>query len=301
MERESSQRMNHPEWLFTHAPARIRGIVVRKGIKNILRTTGIEAPIPLNAFWRDIVNLYQQDCAINIVTNHTSHADAYVAAKVGADIALVINQYVSDKDRINGFVMPFAKSIQTQTQGQLLNAMFNDSLPVFEKLGITPVYTATENDIAQGRVSEANRVNYTRQMIQGVKEGKGIIILPEGRVEGGRRDSNGKIKGMQEFRAYALSQSLRIATSEKHKVAVIPAGISGGYNVYDPQTKSFTKDTWAVGIGWSTKNLFHVRVGMPIVFERKEIRNMDPKELDRIIGGRIAALLPTAEKGTVYT
>lgn len=293
MTKETEQPMGRAEALLTSVPF-VRGPIVRRGIENILKNTIIEYP---PQYEEEVISLGQDGCAFEIVANHTSHADAFPAARIGFELASKVNPHLSFEDQIKGFLMPFALSMDKGTQGKLLTILFNDTKPTLNKLGTEPVFTATDNDLANDRVERANPVNFTRLMLKGVRDGKGIIIFPEGKVEGGRRDEQGGLKGMQRFRKDSLQQSLRMSTFDKTKVAVIPAGISGGYNIYDPHKISLPKDTFLVGLGRSSKSLFSVRVGMPIVFERQEVREMSSVEIDQRIGSLIAALLPPQERG----
>lgn len=295
---KEQDRTRPAESLLLAVPSEIRGKIIRRGLENILKSTTIEYP---EGFGDEVTRLATAGAAFEIVTNHTSHADAFPAAKIGLDFEKNLNPLLQEGQKINGFIMPFALSMKHGTQSRLLTTLFGDLQSVLEQtLHTTPVFTATNNDILQSRVDGTNAVSFTRLMIQGVKDGKAIIIFPEGRVEGGRRDGQGNLKGLQEFREDSMQQSLRISTSEKDRVAVIPAGISGGYNVYDPQRKALPLDSFLVGLGFSSKTLFKVKVGMPIVFEKHEIKQLDSKEIDRQIGSAIANLLPPQERGTTY-
>lgn len=291
-------RTGPAETLLLAVPPEIRGNIIRKGLENVLRSTTVDYP---QGFGEEILETVEDGAAIEIVANHTSHADAFPAAKVGIDIERNLNPLLKENQKINGFIMPFALSMKHGTQSRLLTTLFGDLRTVLEEtLHTTPVFTATNNDILQNRVDGTNAVAFTKLMIDGVRHGKAIIIFPEGRVEGGRRDASGNVKGMQEFRADSLQQSLRVSTTEKDRVAVVPVGISGGYNVYDPQRKGLPMDTFMVGLGLSSKTLFRVKVGMPIMFEKHEIKKMESKEIDRQIGERVASLLPPHERGLVY-
>lgn len=283
--------------LLIRIPAEKRGQIIRYGLENILKTTLFRYP---QGFEDAVRQAALDGYAFEIVANHTSHPDALPAAKVGTRLAETINPVLPENERITGFLMPFALSMETGTQGQLLATLYNDIKPSLEKLGTTPVYTATENDIEKKRVSGTNSVSYSRQLLQGVKNGKSIIIFPEGKVEGGRRNEKGNIKGMQEFRRDSLQQTLRISTAEKEKVAVVPVGISGGYNVYDPQKNRLTIDALFVAFGISDRPLFRVRVGMPIIMEGKNIKQIDSRIIDRVIARLIIDQLPGPERGTFY-
>ncbi len=277
-------------------PEGIRKPIFKRGMLNILINTGLQYPA---GFDRQITELWKDGCAIEIVANHTSHPDAFPAALVGNHVRTIVNSSGST-DGINGYMLPFALSLKTGGQGSLLDSVFGDTRQLLEDLGTTPVFTATPNDIEKGRVDGSNTVEYARTMIEGAKQGKGIIVFPEGRVESGRRDENGNIKGMQRFREGALQQTLRISATDKKRVAVIPVGIAGGYKVYDPETKSLTREAMLIGLGLSNQVLSEVNVGEPFVLDKQTIRNAASEDLDLMAALRIKALLPQAEQGTAY-
>lgn len=285
------------ETILLFSPQGPRRYFITRAIEKILISSDFQYEAGFDQAINEVAN--DEECGIEVVTNHTSHADAYPTALAGYKIINIINS-IRKENKIKGLFQPYALSLDIGTQGHLLDVIFDDTQPLLRRLGITPIYTATANDIKEKRVNGSNAVEYTRTMIQGIKNGYGIAIFPEGKVEGGRRDGNGNIKGMQKFEDAAMQVHLRISATNNKRVAVFPVGISGGYNVYEPHGKSVPLEVFMVGIGLKNTPLYEVRIGNPIIFEKSEIRRMKSEDIDQLIGGNIKKLLPKAEQGSAY-
>lgn len=80
-----------------------------------------------------------------------------------------------------------------------------------------------------------------RTLMARFARGEGVILFPEGTVDGGRRDENGRRGGMQKVKEKSLSSFLRAADMHNRDVAILPVAVPGSYKIAEPDTAVASK------------------------------------------------------------
>lgn len=203
------------------------------------------------------------------VATHQSHFDGVTLSLVTQDLTLAANSVLDKDHKLKGFMLPLANSLATGNQGTGMRLMYASMRPIIERKNLTPVLLTRRKDVYKYNM-KSNLREYMEALAQGMTDGYSIAIFPEGSVEAGRKAPDGAIKGMQPFSEGAIRSVLITAKIANKKVIFIPVGISGGYEVHNPNTKLPTKKALTAGFGLGNMNLVSIKVGLPIKQEDLE-------------------------------
>ncbi len=294
--------------------------VVNKLTQRVLDVTSYSFPPD---FEYTISSAIQDNFAIDLDGNHTAWADALLLAPAVKRTAVIASIGRPLGEEVRGAFMPFAKSLkrvngengsrstdpttpERKGQGKLLSIMFDATLPILVENGVIPVYTATPNDV-QKRDEQRNQEEFLAHASGMIKAGFEMrSVLPEGTVQGGRRDDNGNRIGMQLLAENATASAYAISRKFRRKgVLFIPVGIVGGYEINDPSNHKLpTLEGWKAGLLGKT-GVCSVTVGEGIRTDDADIqyivKHREFEELDTRLGLAMAQLLPVELRGVYAT
>ncbi len=203
-----------------------------------------------------------------VYSNHQSHIDGYAMAKIAQRI-ISVDKLLSlgNERRLNGFYYPVAATLLNGKQNTKMTERFNAIFtPLFSRNGIETVPVVTDNDITQrgetGDNSEAVNILFSMQ-----KKRFGLLIHPEGSVQGGRTKPDGSIFGMKEIEdKYSFARTLTILYLKyKQPLVFIPVGTHGSYHLFSPERDTPTEKRF--GKVDLTKGRARVSIGEPFTFE----------------------------------
>lgn len=171
-----------------------------------------------------MANYMLADAIPVIFANHQSFADG---------LALIhVTQLLTDETDIEGFKIPSSAGAESQPLHEVLS-------PVYESCGLYPVGVYTEEEIAVLREGAARKNRTaTIELVKAPAHNFGLALFPEASPNGGIKNPDGTIRGMQQvvrddLRGYATIYTKRYSERE---VVFLPVGIHGTYEIYDPES-----------------------------------------------------------------
>ena len=238
-----------------------------------------------------------------VIANHDSQSNAVSLIKLSYILTGSANEVLPQEKRIEGFLLPLAESLDSGRQGKFAKMAYDGAKPTLEKYGIIPVLTTTKND-ENKREMKRKSEQFMKDMKNGVKEGYAIAVLAEGTVESGRRGTDGKRKGMQEFVDIALETPYILAKRYKNqKTIFIPVGIENGTEIHDPTGKLPLPHfkAFRAGFGFGDAEIGILHIGLPIKSDGPEIGtfidNYDWANVNNTVGKAVASLIPEEMRG----
>jgi hypothetical protein len=274
------------------------GPLINLATKKLVQTTPKEF-VP--GFYQEYVKAIEDGCFPVFVVNHESQFDLQLLAWAANVLVNTANRVLPEEKKIKGTLVPMAQSVESGAQGLDTLIMYESTKKGLEKYKTVTILTATANDTNE-RGELPNPREFSENMRDGIRKGYAAIgVLPEGTKEGGRIGENGHRNGMQEFADNALRICISLAKSNHQPVVFIPIAISESWRVLDPQNNRPRSDALLKGFGIGNQRLASVKIGQPVRTDTGELARLisqrDWKNIDRYIGGLIAALLPFAERG----
>ena len=262
----------------------------------------------------DLVDAVKNNYNLAYIGSHTAWGDILALAYISREGIGLANEHLPLDSQINGAVAPLAETLhpKKKKQGKTLDKMLQAVLPLLNRYMTYPVYTVTENDRLK-RGEQKNGGGFIADMLSMMRDGYSVIdILPEGSVDGGRKDTNGNRKGMQLFQEKSMGNIITLSRRlKKSGVLFIPVGIEGGWKINDP-TNRFKLFSGYEGLKsgllltTDVRNMdpISLNVGKPIKTDEPEIADLierkDWLELDNQMGFAIAELINPKMRG-VYT
>lgn len=292
-----------PENLTGYIPESLRekiaGVVLRPAStyvsERIIRHAQIELP---EGFLTEYVMAIDSDYAPILVSNHASHADAAVAAKLISLLRKIANRTLPDDEQMMGFNVPLAKSLLTGHQGGYLRQAYLGSEPVIEANGFYAVPIARSQDQDPERYAMPGNereylANTRRRMLAGFT---GTVLFPEGTTEGGKIREDGKLVGMIPLQRNSISTHISLTHRYAHKkVVIITAGITGGIEAINPNTK---RAPFRIIARVRHADAFKITAGGIIKEDDLDFAALKrPEEINDFIGRKIAELLPPPMRG----
>ncbi|KKR17162.1 MAG: hypothetical protein UT87_C0021G0003 [Candidatus Levybacteria bacterium GW2011_GWC1_40_19] len=281
---------------------KISGVIIRPGStfvsRRIVENTKLLYP---QDFLTEYVRGIDEGYAPIVVSNHASHADAAVVARLTSLLRKIANRTLPNDGQVKGFNVPLAKSLLTGHQGAYLRQAYLGTEPVIEDHGFFAVPIARPQDQDPDRYGmPGNEREYLANTRRRMQNGFiGTVLFPEGTTEGGKSKVAGKVVGMIKFQPESIPRHIRLTQKHtKKKVMIIPVGITGGRDAINPDTK---KAPLRLLYRLMQPNAFGLFAG-------KIIREDDPdfamlqtsEEINEYVGRRIAKLLPPEMRG-VYS
>lgn len=242
-----------------------------------------------------------------IFSNHQSLAEGVFWPALTSRIVEEINNRESKK-KFKGFYIPTAASLRSGDQADVIKTFFDILDPEFRERGLFTVDVIRDEDKDKYGLRGSNRFAM-RKLLSSGKRNKGIIIYPEGKVEGGRRGENGEIKGMQEVReAATFAQFVNESITRSRDISLLPVGIHGSYRILDPNDysnplKIIPREVMQMVIGQKElRPVAQVSIGAPLTKSSLEnimqepLNHMDPAHT-RFLMSHVARLLPHEARG----
>jgi len=233
---------------------------------------------------------------IMLYSNHTSHAE-------GLPYMGIADMLISQTD-VKGFYMLVAASIATNNQNQVVEKMYSEFYDEYYERGIEFLEITRSRDVEQYGMKKEN-VKPIRQLVRGMRNGKGMIIFPEASVQGGRKDHAGERYGIQQVEPDV--QELLTFLCGMYNIIFVPIALDGGYNLYDPHIKRPPVSTMAdlylsTRLGRVPKKRLRATMGAPFTLDdlegvTDETGRIDGKVLTEYMMRHVATMLPEELRG----
>lgn len=231
-----------------------------------------------------------------VILNHQSLAEVGIAVEAADRMNKICNPKIK-------FNLPVAASIKS-LQGGFIGNYYNAAKPWVEEHGVEIILVARQKDKKEFNM-EATSEEYER-IANTVFENKGLMIFMEGETEGGRIDPlTGKRKGMTEIKNKQIPNQVRTSIQQAGlEVVFLPIGVNGGYEIFDPVTKSIPfkakMNLGAQFVPFASPKMAQGIVGRPFtsteMFE-SGIDINDDQAINTFCAKKIAALLPEEARG----
>lgn len=262
-----------------------------------------------DAFFELYKNSLSQGYYPILYSNHQSHADVLVHTSL-ADSFTYLTNIANPDQKFPGFYLPYATSVGTGDQGTFLSEFLKQFEPSINdrSLYLLP-YTRQKDSIQYG--TQTNNVTFLRSLVQVIRQGYGLSLLPEASVQGGRKNpQTGTIYGMQPFTGVDFEQIIKILDREGKKPVFIAIGIHGTYIWQSPEKRRANLGP-AANLLLTHKDLplLHVLIGNPFVYDSLEsisrLKNIgvlvrdytSPAELTEVLAQKVAMILPNEARG----
>ncbi len=233
-----------------------------------------------------------------IYSNHQSHTDGVILSILIEEI----RKHLAP-DRLNGFLCPVAASMASGDQNDRVQGGTFIFQPIFNRIGFIHVPIIREDDRRKYGMEGSNREAIER-LIYAPRDNYGLVVFPEGTVQGGRAGKDGRINGMQQVEGGGiLLRCISFWRDQGKKSVLLPVGIVNSYQIFNPDRYDLPKALMEM-IGGESKvsQLVNVVVGEPITSD--EINQnlgkmLDPKKQEHIdyLMKKIALLLPVEARG----
>lgn len=232
-----------------------------------------------------------------IVSNHASHADGAAVSKLTRHLTNLFLMYGDAHFR--GYNMPLAISLLTGHQGWFLRMGYHYAEAPMENnhLFALPLVREKDHEKYGMKLGMREKGEYLVSLRKRVEEGYlGIVLFPEGTTEGGKTEGDGSFKGMQPFEEGSIAGHVgRLKKYSGRKIMIIPIAITGGHQVINSNTKGIPIQSVLRILDLS---MFRIKVGGVIREDDRDFSEAKkPGEVDRLVGRRIAQLLPAEMRG----
>ncbi len=233
-----------------------------------------------------------------IYANHQSHADGVV-------LTLLIERIRKNlpSGRLNGFLCPVAASMASGDQNDRVQGGTFLFEPFFNMIGFIYVPIIREDDRRKYGMAGSNQ-EAIEKLIYAPRDKYGLAVFPEGTVQGGRLQDDGKIYGMQKVEGGGiLLRCVRFWQDQGKKIALLPVGIVNSYKTFDPDNYDVPESLLSMLSGESkAEQMVDAVVGDPLTVEQinKDLgTEIDPKSQEHadFLMKKIAALLPEEARG----
>lgn len=270
------------------------------------------------AYTQEIVEHALRGDSIYLVPNHQSHTDIIA---IGIIIFQIINAIRRQKPDYPDAIIPMAASVLGNKQNAIITIGYQAMTPWFRKHHLNLVPTVTERDATLRGLDASSTTAETKSMIKLMNTGAMMGIFLEGSVTGGRRKkykglyTRGR-NGIQPKERTLLSYCVIDALVKGKEAVIVPVGISGTYNVLDPD--NYRPSPLAISALKHNRQqpdsliqVANITVGKPIlasnlvlpeeitgdikVYQKKT--NPNHKAINYAILGAISEMIPNDERG----
>jgi len=172
-----------------------------------------------------------------IISNHQSLIDGVAITKV---IEKVISQVNSEK--LNGFYLPYAVSINTGDQDPFVTQCFTSLAEKCREKQVFLIPVVRKKDKEKYGIDEHNPLYINSQkslkkIISLTEDKYGLAIFPEGTTQGGRLNKLGRFFGLSSADPEnAVDYLIPKFIKKDIDFCVLPIGINGSCNLFSPDT-----------------------------------------------------------------
>lgn len=219
-----------------------------------------------------------------VYTNHQSHADGIALAVIAGFLRDLAFQATGDFS-INGFVVPFAASMASGDQSKELKDSYDLLKGAGERNGLVGYTTTREKDrklYGMGKLSME-----LRPLIKRLHEGFGMMLLPEGSVQGGRHPEGSDIEdiyGIQKVENDSLTEYFELMKEIFKRQGngrwpfFMPIGLHGGFRIMQstegdpPKPKLTSKGKLSLILGSLTGlSLISIQANLLMPYNEEEV------------------------------
>lgn len=210
-------------------------------------------------------------------SDHKSHADLLAVYTALSQI-----QSKVDLKSSKGIHFIYAKSIDTGDQGNLVKQIFAKFKQFLPSHKIFPLPVVRKKD--EEKYGMEPEIEGLKKILSIPDEGSSFFVFPEATLEGGRKDHNGKPKGLQSAKeARSVNKVCQMCVKKGKKIFSLSMTIIDSDLVFDPDSGV---------INFNQK--FQIIVGN-ILFEN-DLMNQGKEPVD-VIMKEIASNLPEERRG----
>lgn len=254
-----------------------------KGLEKILELRKNVEIIDPNDNLSKAASLLNNDFIGIFTTNHGSPADT-----IAVYVALNEIQSKVDPEHFKGIRFIYAKSIDTGHQGKLVQRFFGGFKEILKKQKIFPLSVVRKKD--QDEYGLTPDIDSLKEILDIPNTGLSVFLYPEGTLEGGRKNENGKLKGLQLAQeAKSINKVCKKCAKQGKKFFALPMAIRWTNLVLDPDIKDPTPES----INYDQK--FQIIIGN--ILYKKDLIDQKEEPVDIIMRRGIATLLPGELRG----
>ncbi len=215
-----------------------------------------------------------------LVVNHQSLSD-------GPALSVITSQLQTD------FNLPVAASLDEGQQGSLIQSVNSRVDPVLAQRNLFTVPIVTGGDVEKRGMKEGP--TGLAKLLKTAAIGRGFAMFPEASVEGGRTNGRGGINGLvKPPNPRTFTQWVERFAKQGADPVVVPVGINGGYNIFNPDSNSFPDSILRMLIGFEqTRTIGTITLGNLIAFSEVGTG----VQTDDFFMTEIAKLLPESARG----
>lgn len=252
-----------------------------------------------NLHLQQYISLIKKGYSPIMYANHQSHADGII-------LSIVIEKMREGKspEYIQGFLCPIAASIGTGEQDITVQGVSDIFLPIFKRKGLITISVIREDDRKKYGMIGSNK-DAIEKLLHAPRDGYGLAIFPEGRVQGGRMDKDGKIYGMQQAEegGIFIIKCLIFWNGQGKESVLLPIGIINSYKIFSPDNYFVSKKIVDMISGKKEiTKIAEIAIGEPYTTKdiQKDLGTLpDAKNQEHIVYlmDKIAKLLPEEARG----
>lgn len=271
--------------------------IIKPGIRRIVEATRVEQdPAFIDVFLEGI----RHGALPIFVSNHQGHVDGITVGRLVNRFRLLANDSGAPAP-FPQITMPIAASLIEGNQGFLLQKAYSNFEHLLVENNIRALPVVRQRDIELGM--QQRKGKDVRNLKLAIEENNMILLFAEGRVQGGRSNSEGKLNGMIPFDEDSIHLLIRIAKKNGRDPLLIPVSTFGGFQVLSPDYNFLTPQAIAAMGRIETPSLVYVHFGKP--FTDTEMNNkilasgkeVTPLTQNEFVGHAVAKHLPRQSRG----
>jgi 1-acyl-sn-glycerol-3-phosphate acyltransferase len=233
-----------------------------------------------------------------LYSNHQSHADGLI-------ISFIIEHIIKNlpPQSLNGFLCPIAASMESGDQDEAVQGGLEIFYKFLEQKGFTTIPVIREDDRKKYGMVGSNR-EVIERLLHAPRDKYGMVVFPEGRVQGGRMKNDGTIYGMQQVtEGGILLRCINFWYGQGKKSVLLPIGLINSYQLFSPDNYEISETILDMLTGEKEIKIYaNIAIGEPIPIEQMQ-KDLGapphPKKQEHIeyLMNKIASLLPEEAKG----
>lgn len=238
--------------------------------KNFLLRRTIRTVVDLHSS-KEIDNATKAEMAAGkipiLISNHQQHIDGFVFAVIAKRV-IRLAAVTPGAPPFPGFIAPGAKSWEEGYQGGHLKVGLDVFRKAGEQLGLEVAGVTREKDEDQyGMDRSSSLTSEMRPIRRGLRQGKGLAILPEGSWTGGKHPKEAGVEEIFGLQNFTVNMAEWVGIVEKatgKEAFIIVAGINGSYRYVqngEGEEPNITPEGWrallvgATGLHWGYRRI----------------------------------------------